>query len=90
MAIHIPSLKLALQCPLPLLALEKHFFFLALMVCSAFHSGALLIESPHCLVIYSGNTNTVNIFNSLHVSTSYNQLVISAMNVVLDHNIDFW
>jgi len=40
-------------------------------------------------VIYSDNTNTVDIFNSLHASSPYNQLLISAMNVVLDHNIDF-
>jgi hypothetical protein len=70
--------------------LEKHFFFKALAVCSAFHSAALLIESPHCLVIYSDNTNTINIFNTLCASALYNQLLISAMNVVLDHNIYFW
>jgi hypothetical protein len=90
MAIYIPSLKLALQCPLPPLASEKHiFFFEALAVCSAFHSVTSLIESPHRLVIYSDNTNTVDIFNSLRASAPYNQLLISAMNVVLDHNIDF-
>jgi hypothetical protein len=90
MAIYIPSLKLALQCPLPPLASEKHiFFFEALAVCSAFHCVTSLIESPHRLVIYSDNTNTVDIFNSLRACAPYNQLLISAMNVVLDHNIDF-
>jgi hypothetical protein len=90
MAIYIPSLKLALQCPLPPLTSEKNiFFFEALAVCSAFHSATSLIESPHRLVIYSDNTNTVDIFNSLRTSAPYNRLLISAMNVILDHNIDF-
>jgi hypothetical protein len=40
-------------------------------------------------VIYSDNTNTVNIFNSLRAIAPYNQVLISAMNVVLDHHIDF-
>jgi hypothetical protein len=35
------------------------------------------------------SSNTVDIFNSLRASTPYNRILISAINVVLDHDIDF-
>ncbi len=41
-------------------------------------------------MIYSDNTNSVDIFNSLRAIAPYNQLLISAMNIVLDHKIDYW
>ena len=40
-------------------------------------------------MIYSNNTNTINIVNSLRATTPYNQLLIWAMNIVLDHNLEF-
>ena len=41
-------------------------------------------------MIYADNSNTVDIFSFLQASSPYNQLLVSAMKVVLDHNIDFW
>jgi hypothetical protein len=91
MAFYIPSLKLAFQCPLPLTTVSEYiFFFEVLAVCSVFHHVANSCNAPpHCLVIYSDSSNTVDIFNTLHAIAPYNRLIISAMNVVLDHHIDY-
>lgn len=91
MAFYIPSLNSAFQCRLPSNASDEHiFFFEALAVCSVFHFVASSLKAPpQRLVIFSDNSNTVDIFNSLHAIAPYNRLLISAMNVVLDHDIDF-
>jgi hypothetical protein len=90
MAYYIPSLSLAFQCPIPTSAASEHiFFFEALAVCSVFHFVSSFPSSSNRLVIYSDNTNTVDIFNSLRAIAPYNRLLISAMSVVLDHKIDF-
>ena len=88
----LPSSKLAFQCPLPSLNASEHiFFFEALAVCSTFHYFATQLPNSDCnrLVIYTDSSNTVDIFNSLRASAPYNRMLISAMNVVLDHDIDF-
>jgi hypothetical protein len=88
----IPCLKLAFQCRLPSVSASEHiFFFEALAVCSVFHYFAKIIPSRNCrrLVVYSDSTNTVDIFNSLHASAPHNLILMSAMNVVLDHEIDY-
>jgi hypothetical protein len=84
-------LKLAFQCPIPPgAASENIFFFEALAVCSMFHFAAFYFPASPCqLVIYSNNTNSVDIFNSLRAIAPYDQLLISAMNIVLDHKIDY-
>ena len=90
MAYYIPSLSLAFQCPIPANAVSEHiFFFEALAGCSVFHFVSSLPLTPNRLVIYSDNTNTVDIFNSLRAIAPYNRLLISAMSLVLDHEIDF-
>ena len=88
----LPSSKLAFQCPLPSMSASEHiFFFEALTVCSTFHYFANQLQNLGCnhLVIYTDSSNTVNIFNSLQASAPYNCIIISTMNVVLDHNINF-
>jgi hypothetical protein len=91
MAYFIPSLKLAFQCLIPPDAPSKHiFFFEALAICSIFHFATTSSPTPHRLMIYSDNTNMVDIFNSLHASAPYDHLLISAINIVLDHEIDYW
>ena len=86
----IPSSKLAFQCQLPLVSTSQHFFFEVLTVFLVFHYFISVLPNPnYChLVIYSNITNTVDIFNSLHMS-AHNLILISAMNVVLNHKIDF-
>ena len=88
----LPSLKLAFQCMLPsVCASECIFFFEALAICSVFHyftqySSAF---SLNLLVVYTNSTNTVDIFNSLQASAPYNRILISSMNVALDHELNF-
>jgi hypothetical protein len=70
---------------------EHIFFFEALAVCSVFH---YFTQHPpelshNCLVVYTNSTNVVNIFNSLWASAPYNCILISSMDVILDHKVDF-
>ena len=66
------------------------YFLLA--ICSVFLQfvNVLLSLDCHRLVIYSDSTNSVDIFNSLWAINAYNCILISAVNIVLDHDIDFW
>jgi hypothetical protein len=79
-AFFIPALKLAFQYAQPLnIPSEFIFFSEALVVYSIFHYVASNQFSASCLVIYTDNTNTVDIFNSLHAIAPYNQILISAV-----------
>ena len=40
-------------------------------------------------MVYTDSTNTVNIFNSLQASASYNHILISSVDIALDHEVDF-
>ena len=88
----LPSLKLVFQSTLPSVCASEHiFFFEALAVCTAFHYFAQHLPrlSVNRLVVYTNSTNTVDIFNSLRASAPYNCILISSMDVTLDHKIDF-
>ena len=93
LGLFLPSSKLVFQCPLPSVSASKHiFFFEALAVCLTFHYFAKWLPNLGCnhLVVYTDSSNTVNIFNFLWASAPYNCILISAMDVILDHDIDFW
>ncbi|KAF8837025.1 hypothetical protein BDN67DRAFT_991913 [Paxillus ammoniavirescens] len=49
---------------------------------------ASMAVPPHCLAIYSDSTNTVDLFNTLCVSHPYNDILISAVDVLLHKHID--
>ena len=88
----LPSLKLAFQCMLLSVCASEHIFFVeALVICSVFHyfTQHLPRLSFNCLMVYTDSTNTVNIFNSLRASAPYNRILISSMDVALDHEVDF-
>ena len=88
----LPSLKLAFQSTLPSVCASEHiFFFKALAVCSTFHYFAQHPPglSHNRLVVYTDSTNTVDIFNSLRASASYNHILISSVDIALDHEVDF-
>jgi len=91
MAFYVPELKLGFQARLPAKASKEHiFFFEALAVCSAFHYFTdMMGQKMDRLVVYSDNTNTVSIFDSLHTILPYSRILISAMTKVLDNHIDF-
>jgi hypothetical protein len=88
----LPSLKLVFQCTLPSVCASKHiFFFEALAICSVFH---YFTQHPpglshNHLVVYTDSTNIVDILNSLRASGPYNCILISSMDVALDHEVDF-
>ena len=92
LAFFLPSVKLTYQCPIPSAIASQHiFFFEALAICSVCHQfvNILLSLDCCCLVIYLESTNSVDIFNSLRAINPYNRILISAVNIILDHDIDF-
>jgi hypothetical protein len=90
-AFYVPELKLGFQARLPAGASREHiFFFEAFAVCSAFHYFADMMDRKvDRLVVYSDNTNTVDIFDSLRAIPPYSRILISAITKVLDNHIDF-
>jgi hypothetical protein len=61
-----PEINFGFQSQLPLNApLGSIFFFEALAVCSAIHSLTDTEPIPRHVAIFTDNTNTVDIFNSL-------------------------
>ncbi|KDQ56020.1 hypothetical protein JAAARDRAFT_133104 [Jaapia argillacea MUCL 33604] len=90
MGFWIPELLLGFFSPLPVMACtDTIFFFEALCVCAALHWAVSNISlEPRRLIIYTDNTNTVNIFSSLHASPAYNPILMSAVNVLMDNDID--
>jgi hypothetical protein len=89
LGIFIPSLKLGLHADIPCDAPSDHiFFFEALTVCSALHWVPSLTQRVKRLSIYTDNSNTVDIFNTLRASHFYNLILKSAVDVLLEHSID--
>jgi hypothetical protein len=77
------------QCGLPPgLPMGTIFFAEALAVCSVVHSLPDTDPMPHRVAIYTDNSNTVDIFNSLRASAPYNRILMSAVDVLITHNID--
>ncbi len=69
---------------------RSHFFFEALCVCATIHwvVNKLSPELQKCITIFTDNTNTVDIFNSLRASPNYNPILKSAVDVMISHSID--
>lgn len=77
------------QCPLPSTApLDTIFFFEALAVCSAIHAVRNMHEIPSKLLIYTDNTNTVSMFDSLRAKPAYNSLLLSSVDMLIAHKVD--
>jgi hypothetical protein len=74
------------QCSLPTEGPQDLiFFYEPLTVCSAFHLGA----SYGCdwMAIYCDNTNTVDMFASLHAQLTYNSILICSVDFTLNSSI---
>ena len=74
------------QCPLLTEGLKDLiFFYEALAVYSAFHLGA----KYQCdrILIYSDNTNTVNMFSSLHTKPVYNSILMASVDFSINNSI---
>jgi hypothetical protein len=86
--IWFPAKFIGYQCLLPLEApKDVIFFFEALAVCSAIHLSRNFVRTSR-LIIYTDNSNTFDIFNSLRALPPYNCILISAMNVLMDNDLD--
>ncbi|KAF5366419.1 hypothetical protein D9758_009736 [Tetrapyrgos nigripes] len=86
MGIWCPSFLRALYSPIVTPQPSCIFFFKAWAVVSAL-SFASSLNQFHHIIIFTDNSNTVNMFNTLHAKPDYNPLLITAMNILLDHNI---
>ncbi|SJL12116.1 uncharacterized protein ARMOST_15537 [Armillaria ostoyae] len=66
---------------------EVIFFFEALCVCATIHwvADTLSPELRKRVTILTDNTNTVDIFNSLRASLTYNPILKSAVDVMVSH-----
>lgn len=87
-----PDSEFGFQSRLPTdLPSETIFFAEALAVCSAIHSllsGSYTPRPPRRVAVYTDNTNSVDIFNSLRASPPYNSILMSAVDVLLQLHID--
>jgi hypothetical protein len=89
MGFYSPHFLLGFHSALPVDApINGIFFFEALSVCAALHWASGLPVPPKTLTIYSDNTNTVDIFNSLRASPVYNPILKSSVDVRVTYNID--
>jgi hypothetical protein len=65
------------------------FFLEALAVVSAIeYVTACHLPSPSRLLIYCDNLNTVHLFNTLHAQPLYNSLLLYAVDLLIQYNID--
>jgi hypothetical protein len=84
-----PDDNFACQCHLPTNGPhDSIFFYEALAVCSAIHSVQNMTEPPAKLLVYTDNSNTVAIFDSLRAKPIYNSLLLSAVDVLLGYGVD--
>ncbi|KIY53713.1 hypothetical protein FISHEDRAFT_68649 [Fistulina hepatica ATCC 64428] len=89
----IPSFNLGFQCANHLVRLPRDispnriFYFEALAVVFAIMQILqLTAPTPHCLAIWTDNTNTVDIFNSLHALPPYNPLLITSVDLLMQYD----
>lgn len=59
-------------------------YYEALCVLSTLLHGSHILPSPSQILIYTDNTNTINIFHTLRALPVYNFILRSAVNILLD------
>jgi hypothetical protein len=63
------------------------FYFEALAVVSVVHAATRMRNVPHRLLVYSDNTNTVNIFHSFRALPPYNDLLKFTVSLLIEYDI---
>jgi len=77
------------QSPLPVDGpTDTIFFFKALAVCSAVYFVPDMDDPPSQVLIYTDNTNTIAMFNSLQAHPPYNSILLSTVEVLLQYGVD--
>ena len=80
--------KEGFQCLVPDQApKDSIFYFKALAVVSVVDTVTWLADVPSKLLTYSDNTNTVDIFHSLHSLPAYNELLKFTISLLIKHGI---
>ncbi|TFY78173.1 hypothetical protein EWM64_g5842 [Hericium alpestre] len=84
-----PALSMGFHAPLPNIA-ATIFFWESLAVVSAIDWASRLPTPVHPtrLLIHCDNTNTVDLFNTLHAQPQYNSLLLYAVDRLLESKID--
>ena len=76
------------QCPIPQEPpRDTIFYFEALAVVSVVEAMTRLVSTPSRLLIFSDNTNTVDIFHSLRSLPPYNDLLKFTVSILIKHAI---
>jgi len=88
LGVWFPGEHVGYQCPLPLNApKDAIFFFEALAICSAILL-ARSFRKTTCMIVYTDNTNTFDIFNSLAAKPVYNRILMSLIDMLIKDGID--
>ncbi len=85
LSIWIPQFAIGLYSHFTVPSEEGIFFSEVLAVISMLLMTLLLSSKPCRILIYTDNTNTVDIFNSLHVKPFYNSLLITAVDALITY-----
>ncbi|KAF8808054.1 hypothetical protein BYT27DRAFT_7097638 [Phlegmacium glaucopus] len=76
------------RCAIPRSTRNGIFFFEALTVLSALsHVCEYASPKPRCLAILTNNSNTFDMFNTLHALPAYNLILITAVDLLLSSHI---
>lgn len=67
---------------------EHIFYFEALCALSALRHAATSFPHKRRFVIYTDNTNTVDIFSSFRAEPAFNHILLAASDIIIDNNID--
>lgn len=79
------------QCQLPTdPPKDTIYFFKALVVCLAIHFIPNMTEIPSKMLIYTDNSNTVAMFNSLRAHPPYNTILLVAVDILQQYDVDLW
>jgi hypothetical protein len=91
MGFWLPDKRVGFYCPVPDGLTDKQiFYFEALCVISAIHHLVETRQPPQSsrLLIYTDNDNTVAIFNTLRCLPKYNNILISAADILIKESLD--
>ena len=88
MGIWFPGIYAGYQSPLPSNGpKDLIFFYEALAICSAIHLGVK--DGAKRIAVFSDNTNSVDMFSSLRAQPEYNSILMSTIDIVTEHGVEF-
>ncbi|TFK33544.1 hypothetical protein BDQ12DRAFT_615093 [Crucibulum laeve] len=90
MGFWIPSLSIGFQCQTDRPSSDI-FYLKALALLSALHWIVTNLHPQRStqIVLYTDNSNTVSMFNTLHAQPSLNPILLTAVDFALNHDIHF-